>query len=226
VDRVQQGVRVHMKEQGVGCSPEAPDAGLSRRSRYLVFWVFLAAVLFGGNALYGLTAFTRGNRGQCLSCHRFSGTALLWEISERHSPGLACFQCHGALPGQEARCGSFSAKPEVVNPNCMGCHPGILAGTALGKEAEVRLVQADEGGKVYRWKLEDLMYRWHLEKRICLCTDCHRNVAHEKASGAAAPHRPKLAYCGECHYHAAKDDFVNVQPLPAIEVRQIPRAPR
>lgn len=225
MDRLPQGVRIPMRQQGGLSPPEAPVAGLSRRSRYLVFWVLLAAGFFGGNVLYGLTAFTRGDRGQCVSCHRFSATALMWEISDRHSPGLACFQCHGALPDQDARCGSFSAKPEVVNSNCMGCHSGILAGKALGKEAEVRLAHA-EGGKVYRWKLEDLMYRWHLEKRICLCTDCHRNVSHEKTSGVAAPYRPKLAYCGECHYHAAKDDYVNVQPLPAIEVRQIPRASR
>ncbi len=214
-----------MKDQGHGSAPKASGQGLSRRGRYALFWVFLAAVLLGGNGLYALAAFTRGNRAQCLSCHRLAGASVMWEVSDRHSPGLACFQCHGALPGQKARTGSFSAKPEVVNPNCMGCHPRILEGKALGKEAEVRLVQS-EGAGVYRWKLEDLMYRWHLEKRVCLCTECHRNVAHEKAPGALKPHRPKLAYCGECHYHAAKDDYVKAHPLPAIEVREISQAPR
>lgn len=189
----------------------------------MLFWILLAGVLLGGNGLYALTAYTRGNRPQCLSCHQLAGPAAMWERSPRHSPGLVCSQCHGALPGQKARSGSFSAKPEVVNLNCMGCHPRILTGTSLGKEAEVRLGQA-EGGKVYRWKLEDLMYRWHLEKRICLCTECHRNVAHEKGSGTAAPHRPKLAYCGECHYHAAKDDYAKAHLLPAIEVREVSQA--
>lgn len=209
-----------MSDQGVRSPPGTAGQGLSRRSRYAGFWVLLAAILVGVNGFYALTAYTRGNRTECLSCHPLIGASFMVGGVARHRPGLACFQCHGALPGQQALSGSFSAKPDVVNPNCMGCHPRILAGTTLGKDVEVRLAQS-AGSKVYQWKLEDLMYRWHLEKRICLCTDCHRNVAHEKASGAAQPHRPKLAYCGECHYHAAKDDYVKAQPLPAIEVREV-----
>lgn len=211
-----------MSDQEGRPQPKAPSQGLSRRSRYAAFWVVLAAVLVGGNGFYALTAYTRGNRAECLSCHPLIAASYMVGGVARHSSGFSCFQCHGALPGQGARTGSFSAKPEVVNPNCMGCHPRVLTGAALGKEADVRLPAQSEASKVYRWKLEDLMYRWHLEKRICICTDCHRNVTHEKASGVpSAPHRPKLAYCGECHYHAAKDDYVQGQPLPAIEVREV-----
>ncbi|MEW6442435.1 MAG: hypothetical protein AB1640_15970 [bacterium] len=205
-------------------TPEQARSDRSRTMRFLVFWLVLAGALLGGNFLYGLVGYTRSDRGQCLSCHESTGPARMWALSARHSEGLACVQCHGAPPAREGRRGAFSAKADVVNPNCVGCHPRVLTAAPIGKAAEVKLgAQGDEngGGRIYRWKLEDLMSTWHLDKKVSLCTDCHRNVAHEKAPDAKAPNRPKLAYCGECHYHAAKDDYVKARPVPVIEIVEV-----
>jgi hypothetical protein len=108
----------------------------------------------------------------------------------------------------------------------MGCHRSVLEGRPLGKVIEVQLQGAPGSGtapKTYRWRLEQLMYDWHLKKRICLCTDCHRNVSHERESKAFG-HRPKMTYCKSCHYHAVKDDYVQIDPLPMLEIIEGERA--
>jgi hypothetical protein len=147
----------------------------------------------------------------------------MWEASDRHAEGLTCGQCHGVLPGQDARFGAFSAHADTVNPNCMGCHKSVVEGRPLDKVVEVTLQALPDSGtgpKTYRWKLEELMYGWHLKKRICVCTDCHRNIAHEQESTVFG-HRPKMAYCKACHYHAVKDDYVKISPLPMLEVKEM-----
>lgn len=211
-------------EEGISRASEleAFELVARRRRRFLVFCGVLAVVVLGANLLYGTMTITRENRTYCLTCHRGSGPALMWEASERHAAGITCGQCHGLLPGQKGRCGSFSAHAETVNPNCMGCHNAVLTGRPIGKLVEVRLDPvpgAAEEPRVYRWPLEELMYGWHLRKGICLCTDCHRNVAHERES-AAFGHSPKMSYCRDCHYHAVKDDYVRISPLPKIEVKE------
>jgi len=217
-----------MKDEVKVSPPEPEGEARDRKRRFLIFWVILAVVFFGGNFLYGMVLYTRTDRALCLNCHRFAGPARMWERSERHSEGLSCPQCHGTLPAQQGRCNAFSAHAEVVNPNCMGCHARVLEGGPIGKVAEVKFGGEPGGeeknGIVYRWRLEDLMYTWHVKKRICLCTDCHRNVAHEKSALTSPPHMPRLAYCRECHYHAAKDDYVKASPLPQIRVEVIDAA--
>jgi hypothetical protein len=201
---------------------EAFDLAAQRRRRFLVFCCLLMAAVLGANILYGTVLITRENRSYCLACHSVSGPALMWEASERHEDGISCGQCHGMLPGQRGRCGAFSAHAETVNPNCMGCHGSVVEGRPLDKVVEVRL-QADPASgadpRVYRWPLEQLMYGWHLKKGICLCTDCHRNVSHERESEAFG-HSPKMAYCKACHYHAVKDDYVQISPLPMLEIKE------
>jgi hypothetical protein len=196
---------------------EALDLAAKRRGRFLLFCCLLVAAVLGANILYGTVLFTRENRSYCLECHRASGPALMWEASDRHAEGLTCGQCHGMLPGRKGRCGAFSAHAETVNPNCMGCHSSVVEGRPLEKVVEVRL---QDGSKVYRWQLDQLMYGWHLKKNICLCTDCHRNISHERES-KAFDHRPKMSYCKACHYHAVKDDYVQVSPLPMLEVKEV-----
>jgi hypothetical protein len=202
---------------------EALELASQRRRRFLVFCCLLLAVVLGANFLYGTVLVTREFRSYCLVCHRVSGPALMWEASDRHAEGLTCGQCHGVLPGQDGRCGAFSAHAETVNPNCMGCHNSVVEGRPLDKFVEVFLQPSPDSGKgpkIYRWKLEQLMYGWHLKKRICVCTDCHRNVAHERESKDFG-HRPKMTYCKACHYHAVKDDYVNISPLPMLEVKEL-----
>ncbi len=211
------------KRDGKGEDREALDLAAQRRRRFLVFCCLLAAAVLGGNLLYGTVLITRENRSYCLACHRTTGPALMWEISDRHTTGLTCGQCHGLLPGQQGRCGTFSARAETVNPNCMGCHTRVVEGRPLDKVVEVRVDATPGSGTgpvVYRWPLEQLMYGWHLKKRICLCTDCHRNIAHERESEVFG-HSPKMVYCKSCHYHAVKDDYVRALPLPMLKVIEV-----
>ncbi len=204
---------------------EALERAAQRRRRFLVFCCLLVAAILGANLLYGTVLITRSNRSYCLRCHRTTGPALMWEASDRHAAGISCGQCHGMLPGRKGRCGAFSAHAETVNPNCVGCHRNVLKEGPLDKIVEVRLrADPDSGARaeVYRWKLGQLMYGWHLKKGICLCTDCHRNISHERESRRFA-HRPKMSYCKACHYHAVKDDYVRASPLPMLEVKQAKR---
>ena len=190
------------------------------RKGFFLFCALALAVLVGGNLLFATVLATRGDRAYCLGCHRRSGPAGMWEVSDRHSAGFACGHCHGVRVPEEGRCGGFSAHPRTVNRSCIGCHTGVVEGRPLQKLVVVRVSAGKgepTGARTHRWRLEDLMYVWHLRKRICVCTDCHRNVSHERGIEQTG-HRPKMAYCGACHYHAAKDDYVRVRPLPELEV--------
>lgn len=207
---------------GAYIPPDEKTRARRWRNRLLLFMGGTVALLVAGNLLYATASFTRNDRSYCLSCHSVDRPAGLWEPSEMHAEGMACFSCHGVLPGREALCGAFSAHPDTVNPNCIGCHPGILEGRPLGRTVEAWRA-ADLSGEeelVARWDLRDMMYTWHVRNRVCVCTDCHRNVAHDSLPASPARNRPRMEYCAECHYHSAKDDYVRVHPIP--ELRTVP----
>ena len=146
----------------------------------------------------------------------------MWEVSDRHAEGITCVQCHGQVPDVPGRRGAFSAHANVVNPNCIGCHPSIVQGKAIAKTVNVRFAQPSTGKKEsFEWPLQSLMYEWHLKNKICICTDCHRNVSHDQGVDASERYRPIMAYCKECHYHAAKDSYVKITPLPTMKVKEI-----
>jgi len=187
----------------------------------LLFTGGLVFLLVAGNLLYAAALFTRNNRAYCLTCHRLNQPPGMWEPSTMHSPGLACQPCHGVLPGGTGRCGAFSAHPDTVNPNCIGCHPRVMEGQPLERWVEVRRSTDPPGGDgevMARWKLKDLMYTWHVRNRVCLCTDCHRNISHDSREGSPLRYRPRIIYCGECHYHRVKDAYVQISPLPELRV--------
>lgn len=193
------------------------------RNRLLLFMGGAAALLVAVNLLYATASFTRNDRSYCLSCHALDRPAGYWEPSEMHAQGMACFPCHGVLPGQESPCGAFSAHPDTVNPHCIGCHPGVVEGRPLGRVVEAWRAPGQSGAEeelAARWDLRDMMYTWHVRNRVCVCTDCHRNVAHDKLAPSPLRNRPRMEYCGECHYHSAKDDYVRGDPLP--ELRTVP----
>lgn len=200
---------------------EALIRSRKRKRELFLFSACLAAALLAANLLYGVFLHSRHNRSTCLGCHRANTPAAMWEQAQVHSPGFACSPCHGLPPGRQGRCGAFSAHPDTVNPNCIGCHPVVVAGKPIPKVAEVRLAKSLgnlEEETVYQWPLRDLMYTWHVGNRVCLCTDCHRNIAHDKRGPSFSGNRPRMEACRQCHYHAAKDDYVNVVPLPLLEI--------
>ena len=197
-----------------------------KKKRLFFFWGVLILGLLGGNLLYSnVYMHSRHDRSYCVECHQFSSIDAMWEVSDIHSEGITCIQCHGMIPGVPGRRGAFSAHHEVVNPNCIGCHPSVVQGKQIEKTVQVRLPPSknpDKETETFEWPLQSLMYEWHVKKKICLCTDCHRNIAHSKGvETPGARYRPAMAYCKECHYHAAKDSYVKVSPLPALEIKEI-----
>ncbi len=187
----------------------------------------MGAVVIAANSLYGLARFTRESRSFCLQCHdKGFGTQGLWDVSPMHPEGMPCIFCH-TRPGQ-SRSGPISARPDTVHPNCVGCHWTVLEANISQKTVVV--VEADGRDRdrtehiLYRWPLRDVMYTWHLQKRICLCTDCHRNVAHDRGDEGIR-YMPRMAYCAECHYHAAKDEYAQMEPLPILIVEEKERIP-
>ena len=215
-----------LAEQEIQLERENQDPGtFGKRGRLLFFLAILCLVFLAGNYLYGrVYLHSRHDRSYCVECHQFSAPASMWDVSNKHSEGLTCVQCHGNLPEGQGRCGSFSAHADVVNPNCISCHPSILKGSPIEKIVGVRLPSTADlqgGPKEYHWRLEDLMYRWHVNNKVCLCTDCHRNISHDKAVDSAGRYQPSMAYCKECHYHAVKDNYVKVAPLPELEVKEV-----
>jgi len=197
-----------------------------KKKRLFLFWGLMILGLFGGNLLYGkVYLHSRHARSYCVDCHQFSSINAMWEVSDIHSQGITCIQCHGMIPGVPGRKGAFSAHSEVVNPNCIGCHPSIVQGKKIDKTVFVRLPPSknqDKDAETFEWPLQALMYEWHIKKKICLCTDCHRNIAHSSGfEKDGARYRPAMAYCKKCHYHAAKDNYVKTSPLPALEIKTI-----
>lgn len=199
---------------------EAPNA----RASLLVFLLFTAGLAAAADGLYGLVRHTRESRNACLGCHeKTPGTRGLWDLSPAHGHGIDCLQCHTSAGGTMK--GRISARPETIDPNCMACHFHILQARVDSRVVSVCETQphartADPCTKTLaRWPLEDLMYTWHVANKVCLCTDCHRNVAHDKGEGGVR-YVPKTAYCAGCHYHAAKDDYARVRPLPVLFVEK------
>jgi hypothetical protein len=71
----------------------------------------------------------------------------------------------------------------------------------------------EESGKVVRvfgpWNLKEISCRGQVS-----CIVCHKNIAHDQASPPS--NLPRVDYCAECHYHRAKDPFVQVSPRPRL----------
>lgn len=199
-------VEVSMKESG------------GARLNLLIFWCVIGGILFGANGIYGLVHYTRDARSYCLGCHdKTPGTKGLWDTSPLHAEGIPCSQCHSVPRGFLAK--RFSAHPHTVNPNCIGCHRPLIEGTINPRYVYAREARGGtlEGPQevLYQWSLKDLMYTWHIQTKVCVCTDCHRNVSHDNGE-TAGRYRPRMAYCAECHYHARKDDYAQMSPLPDL----------
>lgn len=192
------------------------------RLNLLMFWLVIGGMLIGANGMYALVHYTRDGRSFCLGCHQKTpGTKGLWDLSPVHSEGIHCSQCHSVPAGSLRR--QLSAHSDALNPNCMGCHQPLLQGKVYPRNVYVR--EAELEGQwspqevLYRWSLKDLMYTWHLENKVCICTDCHRNVSHDKGE-AAGRYKPRMTYCVECHYHASKDDYAMMRPLPDLVIEE------
>jgi ribosomal protein L40E len=137
--------------------------------------------------------YTTTNPNYCLRCHATGETANIGLRSQVH-PGyekVGCVDCHGdpqqAIGGYfiiaNGYRGGYSADPLRVSTNCRRCHEKIL--------------QRDDSQFKYNVQKIRIPHKLHVEQVGALCTDCHRNLAHDK--GLQPTNRPRMEFCQKCH---------------------------
>jgi nitrate/TMAO reductase-like tetraheme cytochrome c subunit len=154
--------------------PELPK--LSKRTWGLIVAILVLLAAIPG---LGLVRFTTGHPFFCLSCHRNQDVPEMWLASRVHPASVTCTECH-APPG-EIIPRKFSASDELMNQNCRRCHDPLPGGEQTTLQS-VRVVFVS--------------HKRHAEKGA-LCTDCHRNLEHDKSSPRT--NRPTMESCYRCH---------------------------
>ena len=152
-------------------------------TRPLAFLIGAAAVT-GAVFTYGYIKFTSQDSRYCWTCH--SDISDLWGRSQTHPPGLStCVDCHQD-PAHLARTGVVAVGEWNINRNCRECHADQESSTEVKR------------------KLIKLSHKVHVADEKCECTDCHRNVAHDRHP--APTNRPTKWSCYVCHVHETEID--------------------
>lgn len=156
---------------------------LGRVPRELLFLGGAVVLILGTLPLASLVKYTTSTPSFCLSCHS-QGFAKVTFNSQVHPTSVGCTSCHsrgkGLLPLGFPQ--SFSADDEVINPNCLRCHKEVA------KE------------KLPQFKFNPLQINIPHERHLKMglnCTDCHRNVVHDKRFEPT--NRPAMNTCQACH---------------------------
>ncbi len=179
----------------------------TRQKGLLIGTAVLIILVLSPLLLYGVVRHTTWDRDYCLSCHTSIQGEEFWAQSTKHKPSVHCQYCHASNNGLLST--HFSKYTDLVSFNCRQCHWNAM----LKNEARKVKVTMPGGEKVYEWKLSD-MYKWHVAKQTATCTHCHYNIAHD--SSTEKSYQPSIEYCAGCHYHAKKDDYVRIDPLPRL----------
>ena len=114
-----------------------------------------------------------------------------------HHPDVACATCHDVDKGlwNAAFHFSFSAKEDVVNTHCLGCHKKDLD-IKVGIEAAAQ--KASYKGRPVN-ELVFMPHSKHVKDLGIKCTYCHSNVFHERRPTKFATYRPTMDTCYTCH---------------------------
>ncbi len=144
-------------------------------------WALMIAILLvlAAIPLWGLVRFTTTNSLFCLSCHQNQEPQEMWLPSRVHPASISCKDCH--TPPGEVLPRKFSASDDLMNDQCLRCHPAM----ARGEQADLKSV-----------RIVKISHKLHAEKKA-LCIDCHRNIAHDSAS--LRTNRPQMETCYHCH---------------------------
>lgn len=170
-------------------SEEKDDKEKKERAPWPRFLKGLAAAAFvAAAAAAGLglayVDFTATDPVVCRSCH--DDEAALWDASAVHPPGLgSCHECHDG-GAETSRTGRFSADPDAVTANCLACHEDQ-------KQAEETVSHVVK-----------LSHKVHVTDEGLRCTDCHKNLAHDRY--LRATYRPTKWSCYVCHEHKKEID--------------------
>jgi len=132
----------------------------------------------------------------CLNCHVNQKDKNFWIKSEVH-PDINCATCHDVQEGGPVYSAfhfRFSAKDDVVNQKCIGCHAKDLD-KPVGIDAADRTRPDNE--------LIRIPHEMHINEMGIKCTFCHYNVFHERRPAGLATYRPKMGTCYNCHDEAS-----------------------
>jgi hypothetical protein len=150
----------------------------------LPMWVWLigigGAIVVGLSGFVGVARYANTDEGFCLDCHRSGLNAYLWVGSKVHPAGITCIECH-AETGQIIP-EKFRADETRLNENCERCHWETR-----------RAGKADSTGII----VVKVSHGLHLQELDATCTDCHRNIMHDRF--VPATNRPRMGYCYGCH---------------------------
>jgi c(7)-type cytochrome triheme protein len=147
----------------------------------------------------------------CLNCHINQKDQNFWAKSEGH-PDINCATCHDEGEGSVVYSAfhfKFSAKDDVVNHKCIGCHKDDLS-MPVGIDASDKTRPDNE--------LVRIPHSMHVEELGIKCTFCHANIFHERRSAELATYRPKMGTCYNCHDEAGTSCDTchpNGTPIPA-----------
>lgn len=143
--------------------------------------------------------YTTTNPNYCLRCHATGETVDIGMRSQVH-PGydkVGCVDCHGdpkqAIGGYfviaNGYRGGYSAEPFRVSANCQRCHEKVL--------------QMEDSQFKYNVQKIKIPHKLHVQQIGALCTDCHRNLAHD--IGVSPTNRPRMEFCQKCHGSHSQD---------------------
>ena len=135
-------------------------------------------------AAFGYFRYVTVDSRYCASCH----TGEMEQLERSHLHPLehaSCADCH-ADPECGTVTGRFAARAENLNARCEKCHGDIP--------------EQDEPNK----QLIKLSHKIHIGQEGCVCTDCHRNVAHDPFPEGT--NRPNKETCYRCHEHEKEID--------------------
>lgn len=157
---------------------------LSKIPREVLILAGATVLIVGSLPLIGLVKYTTSDSSFCMSCHS-KGVAQVQATSQFHPASVGCTDCHskdkGIIPQGFPQ--GFSADEEIINTNCLSCHDKIT---------KVKLTRFEAPGVVVK-----VPHEFHLNTVGATCTDCHRNVAHDKKLNPT--NRPSMATCQQCH---------------------------
>jgi nitrate/TMAO reductase-like tetraheme cytochrome c subunit len=148
---------------------------------FIASMVIVLGPILAGVAVFGAIAkYTTGTPEFCMSCHARQGNIDFLASSTRHPKEVTCPQCHGDHTVLIAR--DFKADDARVNANCRRCHTEVLRQEPTKRNNPLKII---------------MNHQFHLEDLGAQCTDCHRNVSHDKFTPVT--NRPRMEFCLQCH---------------------------
>lgn len=145
-----------------------------------VLGILIVPLVVGITFFGAIEKYTTGTPQFCMSCHAHQGNIDFLASSTRHPKKVTCPECHADHTVLVPR--DFKADDERVNANCRRCHTDVLEKEPNYNNNPLKII---------------MNHQFHLEGVGAQCTDCHRNISHDKIEPVT--NRPRMEFCFQCH---------------------------